>query len=93
MKLYIKEFEDELDNFLTISIAYNPNYNKYLFDNKWTIDAQETYFENRVEKIKKILWEQLKNGLENKLFLLETRDKIRTTYNLLYDCDFTDLSF
>ena len=33
MKLYLKEFEDELDDFLTIRIAYNSKYNKYLFDN------------------------------------------------------------
>lgn len=93
MKLYIKEFEDELYDFLTISIAYNSEYNKYLFNNKWTIDVNETYFENRIEKIKKLLWEHLKNGLDNKSYLQETRDKIRTSYNLLYDCNFTDLSF
>ncbi|TDP61192.1 hypothetical protein [Flavobacterium dankookense] len=93
MKLYLKEFEDELDDFLTIRIAYNSKYNKYLFDNKWTIDVNETYFENKVEKIKKLLFEHLKNGLENKSFLRETKDKIRTSYNLLYDCDFTDISF
>ena len=78
---------------MCIRDSYNSEYNKYLFNNKWTIDVNETYFENRIEKIKKLLWEHLKNGLDNKSYLQETRDKIRTSYNLLYDCNFTDLSF
>jgi hypothetical protein len=89
----LQKFEDELYDFLRINVVYNAKYNQYLFDNQWAIEADETYFENRIENIKKILWEHLKNGLDNKSFLLETRDQIRNAYNLLYDCDFGNLSF
>lgn len=89
----VKAFNDELYDFLKIDIQFNTMYNQYLFKGNWTSTINNLYFDNRIEKLKKLLFIQLENGLVNKLFLFETLDEIKKSSNFFQKCDYDDFSF
>ncbi len=89
----VRAFNDELYDFLKIDIQFNTIYNQYLFKGNWSSTINNLYFDNRIEKLKKLLFIQLENGLENKLFLFETLDEIKKSLNFFQKRDYDDFSF
>lgn len=93
MKTTIKAFTDELYDFLKIDVQYNSKYDQYLFKGEWTYKINDQYFENRLEKLKTLLFKQLKEGQKNKEFLLEILDEIKDKFNFFQNWDYNEFAF
>lgn len=93
MKTTFKAFTDELDDFLKIDVQYNSKYDQYLFKGEWTYKVNDLYYENRLEKLKSLLFKQLKEGQKNKEFLLEILDEIKEKFNFFQNWDYDEFAF
>lgn len=93
MKNYIQEFNAELDDFLTIKVVYNRHFKQYLFQGVWVSEINNSFFQDRLDTLEKLLFNHLKHGINNDIFLLETIEKIKKVDDLLYDHDYSEFSF
>lgn len=89
----LKAFNDELVDFLKLNIHFNRKYNKYVFKGNWTSEINEAYFEQRIEKLKTLLYDQLRVGKRNDLFLNQTLSLIRERFDFFHEYDYSDFSF
>lgn len=93
MKLYKKEFEDALEDFLTLNVKFHKVHEQYLFQENWVSQPNHSFYKDKIISIKKLLIKHLNNGLENKSYLSIIRDKIRNTMAKFYNEDYSDFSF
>lgn len=89
----LKAFNDELVDFLKLNIQFNRKYNKYVFKGNWTSEINEAYFDKRIEKLKTLLYDQLRVGKRNDLFLNQTLSLIRARFDFFHEYDYSDFSF
>lgn len=90
MTIPLQEFNNALDNFLDISILYNEQQLRYKFQGICTSEICKNDFKKKIVRLEVLLFNQLKNGLNNKKFLNQTRKTIWETSNFLYDIYFDD---
>lgn len=93
MKLYKKEFEDALEDFLTLNVKFHKKHEQYLFQENWVSQPNDSFYKDKIITIKKLLINHLNNGLENKSYLSIIRDKIRNAMAKFYNEDYSDFSF
>ena len=87
---YLREFQEALEDFLELTVFFNENEIRYKFQGFWTSSHFEKDIQRKANHLESLLFRQLKNGLDNKAFLLEVKAKMRETYNFLYDVYFDD---